>query len=48
MVEPIGLAWGVVTLILGILVIVYPRFLRYFVGIYLIVVGLLAIIPRLH
>jgi len=48
MIGPIGLVWGVVTLILGILVMVYPRFLRYFVGIYLIVVGLWAIIPRLH
>ncbi|MBN1460629.1 MAG: DUF3096 domain-containing protein [Armatimonadetes bacterium] len=48
MFQPIGLVWGIVTLVSGILVIVYPRFLRYIVGIYLIVVGLWAIIPRLH
>ena len=48
MFQPIGLLWGIVTLILGILVLVFPQFLRYAVGIYLIVVGLWAIIPRLH
>jgi len=48
--QPIGLVWGIVTLIFGILVIVYPKFLRYTVGIYLVIVGLWAIIPslRLH
>lgn len=50
MFQPIGIAWGIVTLIFGILVLVYPRFLRYTVGIYLVIVGLWAIIPslRLH
>jgi hypothetical protein len=48
MFQPIGLLWGIVTLIFGILVIVYPKFLRYTVGIYLVIVGLWAIIPRLH
>jgi uncharacterized membrane protein HdeD (DUF308 family) len=50
MFQPIGLIWGIVTLVFGILVIVYPRFLRYTVGIYLVIVGLWAIIPslRLH
>jgi len=46
--QPIGLIWGIVTLGFGILVIAYPRFLRYSVGIYLIIVGLWVIIPRLH
>jgi len=46
MFQPIGLIWGIVTLAFGILVIVYPKFLRYTVGIYLIVVGIWAIIPR--
>jgi len=48
MFEPIGLLWGIVTLIFGLLIIVYPNLLRYTVGIYLIVAGLWAIIPRLH
>ncbi len=44
---PTGLIWGIVTLIFGILVLIYPKFLRYTVGIYLVVMGLWAIIPRL-
>ena len=48
MFQPIGLLWGIVTIVFGILVIAYPRFLRYSVGIYLIVVGLWVIIPWLH
>jgi cytochrome c biogenesis protein CcdA len=39
MFQPIGLLWGIVTLIFGALV-VYPKFLRYTVGIYLVIVGL--------
>ena len=46
--QPIGLAWGIVTLIFGILVMIYPKFLRYTVGIYLIIVGLWAVIPSLR
>jgi Protein of unknown function (DUF3096). len=48
MLQPIGILWGIVTLIFGILVIVYPRFLRYTVGIYLVIVGLWAIISKLR
>jgi uncharacterized membrane protein HdeD (DUF308 family) len=48
MFQPIGLIWGIVTLVFGILVLVYPRFLRYTVGIYLIIVGLWAVIARLR
>jgi cytochrome c biogenesis protein CcdA len=48
MFQPVGLLWGIVTVIFGILVMVYPKFLRYTVGIYLIVVGLWAVISRLH
>jgi len=48
MFQPIGLIWGIVTLVFGILVIAFPRFLRYTVGVYLIVVGLWAIVSRLR
>ena len=48
MFQPSGLLWGIVTLIFGILVLVFPQFLRYTVGIYLIIVGLWAIFPRLR
>jgi hypothetical protein len=47
MFQPVGLLWGIVTLIFGILVIVYPKFLQYTVGIYLVVVGLWAVLARL-
>jgi hypothetical protein len=45
--QPSGLAWGIITLIFGILVMIYPKFLRFTVGIYLVIVGLWAIISRL-
>jgi hypothetical protein len=48
MFQPIGILWGIVTLVFGILVIAFPKFLRYSVGIYLIVAGAWAILPRLH
>jgi hypothetical protein len=48
MFQPIGLVWGIVTLIFGIFIMVYPRLLSYTVGVYLIIFGLWAIIPRLH
>jgi uncharacterized membrane protein HdeD (DUF308 family) len=48
MFEPSGLLWGIVTIIFGILIIAAPDLLRYIVGIYLVVVGLWAIIPRLN
>ena len=48
MFQPVGLLWGIITLIFGLLVLIYPRFLRYTVGIYLLIVGLWAIIPRLR
>jgi len=48
MFEPIGVIWGIVTLLFGILVMVYPKFLRYTVGIYLIVVGVWAVISRMR
>ena len=38
-----GLIWGIITLIFGIIVMIFPKILNYLVGIYLIVVGLLAI-----
>jgi uncharacterized membrane protein HdeD (DUF308 family) len=48
MFEPTGLVWGVVTLIFGILIIAAPDLLRYIVGIYLIVMGLWTIVPKLR
>jgi hypothetical protein len=41
-----GLAMGVVAIVVGILVLVFPDLLRWILGIGLIVVGLLAILRR--
>ncbi|MCD6599511.1 MAG: DUF3096 domain-containing protein [Dehalococcoidia bacterium] len=35
---------GVITLIFGIVVMVFPKILNYLIGIYLIIVGLMVII----
>ncbi len=39
-----GLLVGIVSLVAGIIVMVFPKILNYLVGIYLIVVGVIAII----
>lgn len=39
-----GLAMGIISLVFGILILLIPRILNYLVAIYLIIVGLLAII----
>jgi hypothetical protein len=38
----------VLALLAGILILLAPRFLNYFVAIYLIVVGIVGLIPRLQ
>ena len=35
-----GLFMGIVTLIFGIIVMIFPKILNYLVGIYLIIIGL--------
>ena len=39
-----GLLWGILALIFGIVVIIFPKVLNYVVGTYLIIAGLLAVI----
>ena len=39
-----GLVGGIITLIIGIIILVWPRFLAYIIGIWLIIVGILAIV----
>jgi len=39
-----GLIMGIIAIVAGILIIVVPRLLSWIVGIYLIVVGVLAVI----
>ena len=41
-----GLIFGVASLVFGIVVMIFPKILNYLVGIYLIIVGLIAIFAR--
>ena len=40
-VTAVTISWAVISIIFGILVLAFPRFLRYFVGFYFIITGLL-------
>jgi Protein of unknown function (DUF3096) len=48
MLQPTGLVWGVITLVFGVFVIAFPKFLRYSVGIYLVVIGAWAVLAHLR
>lgn len=39
----IGLAWGFLSIVFGIMVLIFPRMLSYLVGIYLIIAGVIAV-----
>jgi uncharacterized membrane protein HdeD (DUF308 family) len=41
-----GLAMGILAVIAGVLVLIWPEFVRWIIGIFLIVWGILAIIDR--
>ncbi len=43
----LGLVGGIVSLIFGIIVLIFPKILNYLVGIWLIVMGAMAIYLRL-
>ena len=38
---------GIISIVVGIIVIIWPRVIAYIIGIYLIVVGILAVIAAL-
>ena len=40
----LGLFWGIISVIAGILVIAFPHIISYLIGIYLLIIGALAII----
>ncbi|MDD5703865.1 MAG: DUF3096 domain-containing protein [Dehalococcoidales bacterium] len=42
-----GLIGGIVTLILGVIILVWPRFVTTIIGIWLIIVGIIAIVGSL-
>ena len=43
-----GLTMGILAIVAGILVLIWPEFVRWIIGIFLIVWGVLAIITRLN
>lgn len=43
-----GLVAGIISIIAGIVVLIWPKILAYIIGIYLIVVGLVAVITVLR
>ncbi|MFC1929724.1 DUF3096 domain-containing protein [Chloroflexota bacterium] len=42
-----GIIGGIVTLILGVIILVWPRFVTTIIGIWLIIVGIVAIVSSL-
>ena len=43
-----GIVAGIITLSVGIIILVWPRIIAYVIGIWLIIVGILAIIAALR
>lgn len=43
-----GLIGGVITLVLGVIILVWPRIIAYAIGIWLIIVGVVAILNSLR
>jgi uncharacterized membrane protein HdeD (DUF308 family) len=44
----LGLWMGIASLVFGLIVMIFPKILNYLVGIYLIIIGILAIIGYLN
>jgi uncharacterized membrane protein HdeD (DUF308 family) len=42
-----GLLIGIITVVFGVIVMIFPKILNYLIGIYLIVIGVIAIIQAL-
>lgn len=42
-----GLLWSIISIIVGIIVIIWPHIIAYVIGIYLIVIGVLGLIAAL-
>jgi uncharacterized membrane protein HdeD (DUF308 family) len=43
-----GLIGGLITIIIGIVILIWPRIIAYVIGIWLIIVGLIAVISALR
>ncbi len=44
---PVMAIWGVISILFGILVLVFPKILNYMVALYLIIVGIMMLLPSL-
>ena len=44
----LGLWMGIASLIFGIIVMVFPKILNYLVGIYLLIIGIMAIVAHFN
>ena len=44
----LGLWMGIASLVFGVIVMIFPKILNYLIGIYLIIIGILAIIGYLN
>jgi hypothetical protein len=44
---PGGLITGIISIVVGIIIIIWPRIIAYIIGIYLIVIGIIAVISAL-
>jgi uncharacterized membrane protein HdeD (DUF308 family) len=44
----LGLWMGIASLVFGVIVMIFPKILNYLVGIYLIIIGVMAIIGYYH
>ena len=42
--EVLGLWMGIASLIFGVIVMIFPKILNYLVGIYLIIIGIMALV----
>jgi hypothetical protein len=42
-----GIFWGVITVIFGAIVLIFPKLLNYLVGMYLIIIGIITILSSL-
>ncbi len=43
-----GLAAGIISVVVGVLVLVWPRIIAYVIGVYLIIIGVIAIVAAVR
>ncbi|MBN1369142.1 MAG: DUF3096 domain-containing protein [Dehalococcoidaceae bacterium] len=44
----LGLMMGIASIVFGVIVMIFPKILNYLIGIYLIIIGVMAIIAYLN